>query len=499
MGLLEEEISMDRRQLLKTAGGAGAAAFLSRCGSPSAPPRPNILVVMTDDQTAAQMSCAGHQLLQTPAMDRLANEGVRFSNSFCTNSLCAPGRAAVLTGTYSHVNGIRGNSEVGNQVERISTEIPTYPQLLQQAGYRTGMIGKWHLSTDPVGFDEWKILPGQGVYFDPDFIINGERQQIPGYVTDITTDFALDFLKQGGDEPFCLVYQQKAPHRPFTPAPRHANLYDDIEWPYPETYNDDYATRSVAERALDMRLEVSLKPDYDDLPSDLSPAEEKDWIFQRFVKDHHRTLVGVDEGLGQVLDYLDETGVAEDTLVIYTSDNGFYLGDHGWYDKRFMYEPSLRVPMLLRYPRMVSAGQTESRFVQHQDIAPTVLDFAGVEIPDVMQGRSMRSVVEGSPPEDWRQSMLYAYHEDSWSRTLQPGFNPGRYGTPHRVTPHRGVRTDRYKLIEYYREGDYWELFDLEEDPNELRNLYGESGHADLIAELTRELRGLQQHYGENG
>jgi arylsulfatase A-like enzyme len=209
------------------------------------------------------------------------------------------------------------------------------------------------------------------------------------------------------------VYQQKAPHRPFTPAPRHANLYDDIEWPYPETYNDDYATRSVAERALDMRLEVSLKPDYEDLPSDLSPAEEKDWIFQRFVKDHHRILVGVDEGLGQVLDYLDETGVTEDTLVIYTSDNGFYLGDHGWYDKRFMYELSLRIPMLLRYPRMVSAGQTESRFVQHQDIAPTVLDFAGVEIPDVMQGRSMRPVVEGSPPEDWRQSMLYAYHEDS--------------------------------------------------------------------------------------
>jgi len=493
-------MSIGRRQLLKTAGGLGAAAFLSRCGSPSTPPRPNVLVVMTDDQTAAQMSCAGHELLQTPNMDRLAAEGVRFSNSFCTNSLCAPGRAAVLTGTYSHVNGIRGNSQNASSIERIGDEVPTYPQLLQAAGYRTAMIGKWHLPEDPKGFDEWKILPGQGVYFDPDFIINGERQKQQGYTTDITTDFALDFLKRSGGEPFCLVYQQKAPHRPFTPAPRHAKLFDDIEWPYPETYNDDYATRTVAERALDMRLEVSLKTDYPDLPSGLSPEEEKSWIFQRFVKDHHRTLAGVDEGLGQVLDYLDDAGLAEDTLVIYTSDNGFYLGDHGWYDKRFMYEPSLRVPILLRYPRLAAPRQVESRMAIHEDIAPTILDFAGLTIPEVMQGRSLRRLVEGNPEEDWRDSMFYAYYEDSWSRN-GPSFVPraGNYGTPHRVTPHRGIRTGRYKLIEYYREGDYWELFDLEEDPNELRNLYAESGHADLIGELTGQLRGLQQHYREDG
>ena len=494
-------MNMDRRQLLKTAGGAGAAAFLSRCPSPSTPPRPNVLVVMTDDQTAAQMSCAGHELLQTPSIDRLAAEGVRFSNSFCTNSLCAPGRAAVLTGTYSHVNGIRGNSQNASSIERIGAEVPTYPELLRQAGYRTAMIGKWHLPEDPKGFDEWKILPGQGVYFDPDFIINGERRQQQGYTTDITTDFALDFLERSRDEAFCLVYQQKAPHRPFTPAPRHANLFDDIEWPYPATYNDDYATRSVAERALDMRLEVSLKTDYHgDLPSDLSPQQQKDWIFQRFVKDHHRAVVGVDEGLGQVLEYLDDSGLAEDTLVIYTSDNGFYLGDHGWYDKRFMYEPSLRVPMLLRYPRLVSPGQVESRMVIHEDIAPTILDFAGLPVPVEMQGRSTRRVVTGNPEDDWRSSMLYAYYEDSWSRN---GANfvprPGNYGTPHRVTPHRGIRTGRYKLIEYYREGDYWELFDLEEDPNELRNLYAEPGHADLISELTGGLRDLQQHYREDG
>ncbi|MDE0109876.1 MAG: sulfatase [Bryobacterales bacterium] len=492
---------MDRRQLLRTAGGFGAAAFLSHCGRSSGPPQPNVLVVMTDDQTADQMSCAGHELLRTPSMDRLAHEGVRFANGFCTNSLCAPGRAAVLTGTYSHVNGIRGNSQNADAIERIGPEVPTYPQLLQEAGYRTGLFGKWHLPEEPKGFDEWRILPGQGVYFDPDFIVNGERQRQRGYTTDVTTEFALDFLGRSQGGPFCMVYQQKAPHRPFTPAPRHAKLFDDIEWPYPETYDDDYATRSVAERALDMRFEISLKTDYHgEIPGQLSPREERDWIFQRFVKDHHRAVVGVDEGLGHVLEYLDDSGLAEDTLVVYTSDNGFYLGDHGWYDKRFMYEPSLRIPILLRYPRMVSPGQVESRIVLHQDIAPTILDFAGVPIPDIMQGRSLRQVVTGSPEEDWRESMLYAYYEDSWARN-GPNFvpRPGNYGTPHRVTPHRGIRTDRYKLIEYYREGDYWELFDLEEDPNELRNLYSEAGHAGLIRDLTAELRALQQHYREDG
>ena len=456
---------------------------------------------MTDDQTADQMSCAGHALLETPTLDRLAAEGARFSNSFCTNSLCAPGRAAVLTGTYSHVNGIRGNSQRSGVIERIGPEVPTYPELLQEAGYRTGLFGKWHLPEEPKGFDEWQILPGQGVYFDPDFLVEGGRVREQGYATDVITDLALDFLDRAGSEPFCLLYQQKAPHRPFTPAPRHAKLYDDIEWPYPETYNDDYSTRSVAERALDMRLEVSLKTDYHgEIPEGLDPQQERDWMFQRFVKDHHRAVVGVDEGLGRVLDRLDDRGLSEDTLVIYTSDNGFYLGDHGWYDKRFMYEPSLRIPLLLRYPRIVPAAQVESRMVIHQDIAPTILDFAGVPIPEVMQGHSLRGLLAGNPEQDWRQSMLYSYYEDSWARN---GANfvprPGNYGTPHRITPHRGVRTERYKLIEYYREEGYWELFDLEEDPHELRNIYSEPGHAQLIAELERELRSLQRSLREEG
>ena len=493
--------TLTRRRALQSFAG-GAAAFLTRCGGSSAP-RPNILLVMTDDQQHSQMSCAGHPLLQTPSMDRLASEGARFANAYCTNSLCAPGRASVLTGCYSHVHGIRGNSEKADAVEELDPSLPTFPQLLQQAGYRTGLMGKWHLRQQPRGFDEWKVLPGQGVYFDPDFIANGETSKESGYATDITTDFALDFLRRGGEGPFCLLYQHKAPHRPFTPAPRHADMFADIDWPKPSTYDDDYATRRVAAEARDMRFEVSLEGDYADLPPGLSPDQKREWIYQRFAKDHHRAVYGVDEGLGRVLDYLDTSGLAEDTLVLYTTDNGYFIGEHGWYDKRFMYEPALRVPLLVRYPRLVAPAQVEGRPALNVDIAPTLLDFAGIDVPDQMQGRSLRPLLEGSPPDDWRESILYSYYENSWAfremareQMTDPSF---QYWTPHRVSPHRGVRTDRYKLIEYYGEGDYWELFDLQEDPGELRNLYAEPGHADLVQELQSELVRLRDHYGERG
>ena len=493
---------MTRRRAFQS---MGAATFLSSgCGSGPSYRRPNILFVMTDDQTFEQMSCAGHPILKTPNMDRLANEGVRFANAFCTNSICAPGRATVLTGCYSHVHGIRGNSEKADAVETLSPKLSTFPKLLQQAGYRTGLMGKWHIRQEPAGFDEWKALPGQGVYFDPDFSVNGQTQNHSGYTTDITTDFALDFLRKGDPaKPFCLVYQHKAPHRPFTPAPRHAKMFDDIEWPYPETYNDDYATRRIAEEAKDMRFEISLEGDYDDIPKGLSPEQKRNWIFQRFVKDHYRAVYGVDENLGQVLEYLDATGLAEDTLIIYTTDNGYFLGEHGWYDKRFMYEPSLRIPFLVRYPRLPIAGKVEERFAMNVDIAPTILDFAGIDIPEQMQGRSLRPLLEGDPPDDWRQSAFYSYYENSWAfremareQMTDPSF---QFWTAHRVGPNRGVRTDRYKLIEYYTEGNYWELFDLQEDPNELNNLHGQAGHAELTEDLTKQLRDLQASYHENG
>jgi len=458
---------------------------------------------MTDDQTVNQMSCYGNPILRTPNMDRIAHEGTRFTNCFCTNSLCAPSRASVLTGCYSSRNGITGNSEMKGSEELLNPDIPTFPQLLHEAGYYTALIGKYHLRQDPVGFDEWRILPGQGEYFDPEFIENGVSTKTTGYVTDIITDKTLDFLRRmKPGKPFCLIYQHKAPHRPFKPAPRHAHLYNNQDFPYPETFDDDYATRRIAGLARDMKIEVSLAGDYDDLPVNLTEEEKKKWIFQRFVKDSYRAVVGIDENLGRVLDYLDTHGLAEDTLIMYTSDNGFFLGEHGWYDKRFMYEPSLRLPLVIRYPGLCPADQVSDSMVLNVDFAPTILDFAGVTIPDVMQGRSLRPILEGHPPEDWRHSVYYAYYEDSWR--MYQNINPdtlndktyARYFTTHRVGPHHGIRTDRYKLIEYYTEGDYHELFDLNNDPNEVRNLYGEPGYEDITRQLTQELRHLQKLYG---
>lgn len=495
-----------RRDALKTFTGASAAAFLQG-GCSSSPiasaPRPNILFVMTDDQQHDQMSCAGHPILQTPHMDRLAEGGVRFRNATCTNSLCAPSRASILTGALSHVHGIRGNSERADAVERLDPNLATFPKLLQEAGYKTALMGKWHIRENPVGFDDWRVLPGQGVYFDPEFLHGGEKRQESGYATDITTDFALDFLRRNSTpgEPWCLLYQHKAPHRPFTPAPRHAKMFDDVDWPKPETYDDDYATRKIAKEAADMKFEVSLAGDYEDLPKNLSAAAKKEWIFNRFVKDHNRSVYGVDENLGRILDFLDDTGQTEDTLVIYTTDNGFFLGEHGWYDKRFMYEPSLRIPLLLRYPRKVRPGRVEERFAMNIDLAPTILDFAGVPVPESMQGRSLAKVAQDDAPEDWRKEAYYSYYENSWAfrnmardQMTDPSF---QFWTAHRVGPNRGVRTDRYKLIEYRTEGPYWELFDLETDPHELRNRYGDPALADVRQDLTQRLRDAQTAYGD--
>jgi len=477
-------------------GALAAPAFLRG----AAQQRPNILYIMTDDHAAAEMSCAGNRLIHTPNLDRIAAEGVRFTNAFCTNSLCAPSRATCLTGTYSHVNGVMGNSEAKDAPpEYIRGQIPTYPELLKKAGYKTAMIGKWHLSDEPRGFDFYNILPGQGVYMDPEFIENGTRKKRKGYVSDLITDDAVAFLEGVGSGPWLLVYQHKGPHRPFTPAPRHARLFDDIQFPHPTTYNDDYATRKLAGEARDMRFEESLAPDYPDLPKGLSPEARKDWIFQRFVKDHYRALVSVDENIGRVLDYLDRKKLTQDTLVIYTTDNGFFLGEHGWYDKRFMYEPALRLPLLVRYPRGSRAGRVESRFALNIDYAPTILDIAGVPAPSTMQGRSLRPLLEGSSPRDWRKSMLYTYYENSWTLAgkgrealSDPTF---QYFTAHRVSPHRGVRTARYKLIDYYRENGYQELFDLEKDPDELRNVFQDTKYAGVRAELQKELGKLRSQY----
>lgn len=482
-----------RRQLLGGLALTQAPALVSRQH------RPNFLFVMTDDHVTRAMSCYGNTILKTPQFDRLAAEGVRFENAFCTNSLCAPSRATVLTGCYSHIHGVLGNSESADAIERINPALPTYPELLKKAGYRTALVGKWHLSHTPVGFDYWCVLPGQGLYFDPDFIENGTRKKFRGYATDVITDLALEVLKQQDGRPWCLVYQHKAPHRPFQPAPRHAGLLKDIELPYPKTFDDDYRTRRLAREAEDMKFDVSLAGDYKDLPPNLSPQQKKRWIYQRFIKDYYRAAYGVDENLGRILDYLDQTRQAENTVVIYTSDNGFFLGEHGWYDKRFMYEPSLRIPLLIRYPARIKGGRTEKRMALNIDYAPTILDLAGVRISESMQGRSLKPLLEGKPVSNWRQSIYYAYYENSWRLKDKPKealSDPSfQYFTPHRVGPHRGVRTERYKLIHYYSEGDYWELFDLQNDPDELRNVASEAAYARVRRQLTAEMERLRRAY----
>ena len=466
----------------------------------------NILFIMTDDHTVGEMGCYGAGLPPTPNLDRIAAQGTRFDRAFCTNSLCAPSRATVLTGCFSNVHGIRGNSEGADVVEELNLDVPTFPEILRAAGYRTGLVGKYHIRQAPRGFDHWVIHPGQGEYVDPVFIDNGVERQISGYATDITGDLALEFLDSvPEDRPFCLVYQFKAPHRPFTPAPRHADLFSHVTPDRPTTYDDDYATRQLAGVAEDMRFDVSLAPDYEgEIPDGLSATQRRDWIYDRFVRDRWRTMVGVDENVGRALDWLDSEGRAEDTLVIYTSDHGYFVGDHGWYDKRFMYEPALQIPLVACCPSAVPRDIDSQALVMNVDVCPTILDFAGVDLPASVQGRSLRPLMSGEDPVDWRQSVYYAYYEDSWrlrdrpqTEMAEPGF---QYFTPHRVGPHRGVRTSRYKLIEYFAEGpDVWELFDLERDPDELVNRYGDPGRQPLVTELKAELRHLQDQYDDRG
>ena len=465
----------------------------------------NIIFIMTDDHTVAEMGCYGAEMPPTPNLDRIAAQGTRFDRAFCTNALCAPSRATVLTGCFANVHGIRGNSEGADAVEELKPGIPTFPEILRRAGSRTGLVGKYHIRQAPRGFDHWIIHPGQGDYVDPVFIDAGVERTIEGYATDITGDLALEFLEGvPQDQPFCLVYQFKAPHRPFAPAERHAGLFEDVEPAKPRTYDDDYTTRPVAGLAQDMRFDISLAPDYEgEIPNGLSTSERRDWIYRRFRRDRWRTMAGVDENVGRVLDWLHDSGRADDTLVIYTSDHGYFLGDHGWYDKRFMYEPALRIPLVACCPSLLPGGLDTDALVMNVDVCPTILDFAGVDIPATVQGRSLLPLMAGEEtPADWRRCVYYAYYEDSWrwrdqpaAQMAEPGF---QYFTPHRIGPHRGVRSSRYKLIEYFAEGpDVWEFFDLERDPDELINRYDDAESQQLVKKMKGELSRLRDQYGD--
>ena len=457
--------------------------------------QPNIVFILTDDHAAHAMSCYGSRINETPNLDRIAKDGVRFDNCFCTNSICTPSRAAILTGTYNHVNKVTTLDTPldGRQV--------TFPKLLQAQGYQTAIVGKWHLGhgghADPTGFDYWNVLPGQGDYHNPEMIEMGETRHYEGYATDLITDKSLAWLSaRDTNRPFLLMCHHKAPHRPWEPDEKHAHMYEDVDIPEPETLFDDYSNRSSAAAAATMRVNRDM--DLTDLkqapPEGLSAEEETRWKYQRYIKDYLRCVASVDDNVGRLLDYLDAEGLTDDTIVVYTSDQGFFLGDHGWYDKRFMYEESLRMPFIMRYPRLIQAGTVDKNMILNVDFAPTFLELANVDVPGHFQGRSFVPLLEQHVPEDWQTSMYYRY----WMHM-----------THHSVYAHYGVRNLRYKLIYYYADAlgqqgaiddpkePEWELFDLENDPFELNSVYHDPAYADVVRDMTAELARLQQQVGD--
>ncbi len=472
--------------------------------------RPNFVFVMSDDHAAHAISAYSRALGRperpvindTPNLDRIANEGMRFDACFCTNSICTPSRASILTGTYNHVNGVT------TLVTHMDNRLTTFPQLLQDAGYQTAMVGKWHLGHgpehDPTGFDRWRVLPGQGHYHNPVMLqprADGRGHTIVergGSVTDLITDDCLRWLdRRDPDRPFALMCHHKAPHRSWEPSREHFSLFDGIDVPEPATLFDDHDGRAEVVQAMRMRI-MDLDPVVDlkaTVPPGLSEDEEIRWRYQRYIKDYLRTIASIDDNVGRLLDWLDDQGLAESTIVVYTSDQGFFLGDHGWFDKRMMYEESVAMPLLVRYPAEVAAGSVCEEIALNVDFAPTFLELAGVDVPDQMQGSSLAPLLRGETPVDWQQSMYYRYwmHDDGI----------------HRVPAHYGVRTRTHKLIGYYNDPlgqpgarepavePEWELFDLVADPHELHNVIADPASRPVAIELRDELARLQAELGD--
>lgn len=489
--------------------------------------RPNIIFIMADDHAVDAISAYGSNRIQTPNINRLAREGMRFDKAFVTNSICAPSRAVILTGKHSHLNGVRDN------VNTFDGSQQTFPKLLQQAGYQTAIAGKWHLKSEPTGFDFWKVLPDQGDYYQPDFRTPQGLVQEEGYVTDIITDEAIGWLDKSRDKsrPFLLVYQHKAPHREWWPSQGHLRDFKDKPVPEPASLFDDYQGRGTAARDAEMRISThmgltndsKIKPElarrlgfedfipwysnaYNNQYNKLTEEQcrnweavygpinadfEKNtpsgdaltrWKYQRYMQDYLASVQSVDDNIGRLLDYLEKSGLAENTLIIYTSDQGFYLGEHGWFDKRFMYEESFRTPLIVRWPGRIKPGSANSDLVQNLDFAETILDAAGLPIPEDMQGRSLLPLLRGQEVE-WRDALYYHYYE-------YPGI--------HAVKRHYGVRTARYKLIHFYYDVDEWELYDLERDPQEMRNVIAQPEYRAVKEELLGKLRALQVQYRDS-
>lgn len=483
-------------------------------------PRPNIVYIMTDDHTAQMMSCYDTRYMETPNLDRIARDGVRFTQSFVANSLSGPSRACMITGKHSCGNGFYDNSTCvfdGSQ--------QTFPKLLQAAGYQTALVGKWHLESLPTGFDHWEIVPGQGDYYNPRMIQqSGDTVRREGYLTNIITDDALDWMENGRDaeKPFCLLIHHKAIHRNWMSDTCNLALYEDKTFPIPDNYYDDYEGRPAAaaqEMSIikDMDLVYDLKMYYPGHESRLRStyeafvgrmnAEQRaawdkfyepiiadfkarklkgrelaEWKFQRYMRDYMKTVKSLDDNVGRVLDYLEQKGLLDNTLVVYTSDQGFYMGEHGWFDKRFMYEESMRTPLVMRLPKGFDRRGDVTEMVQNIDYAPTFLELAGVQVPSDIHGRSIVPLLRGEKPADWRDALYYHFYE---------------YPAEHMVKRHYGVRTDRYKLIHFYNDIDVWELYDLENDPAEMHNIYGQEGTGEIAAQLKQRLVALQEQYDD--
>lgn len=463
--------------------------------------RPNILILFSDDHALRAIGAYGSPYIKTPNIDRLAREGALYQNMFCTNSLCAPSRATMLTGKFSHKNGHKDN------LTQFDAGQNMYPKYLQAAGYQTSWIGKWHLQTIPQYFDYWSVLPGQGAYYNPDFIEPGDKTvRVEGYATDVITDKALRWLNHDRDDskPFCLVIGHKCPHRNWLPDTGDLRAFDNVKFQLPKTFYDTYEGRLAAKRqdmtvTKTMRLKEDLKVDAGDdaFVKRMNPAQRKAWLayydrvtadfkkqnpsgraldewkYQRYMQDYLGTLLSLDRNVGRVLDYLDKTGLAENTIVIYSSDQGFYLGEHGWFDKRFMYEESHHMPMLIRYPKRIKPGTIDRAIHNNTDFAPTILQEAGIPVPKDMQGQSFFSKTP-------RKSTYYHYYE---------------YPAEHSVQTHFGIRTDRYKLIRFYNDGDYWELYDLKTDPDELQNQYNNPAYKAIQKQLLTDLKKVILQY----
>lgn len=509
--------------LLFSLTGAAAVASMTSCTSQKKAEEQkqyNIVYIMTDDHTAQMMSCYDHRYMETPNLDRIAADGVRFTNSFVANSLSGPSRACMITGKHSCANKFYDNTTCVFDASQ-----QTFPKLLQQAGYQTALVGKWHLESLPTGFDYWEIVPGQGDYYNPDFItMNNDTIQKQGYITNIVTDMGIDWMENQRDrnKPFCLFIHHKAIHRNWLPETKYLAEYEEKTFPLPDNFFDTYEGRPAAasqemsifkdmDLIYDLKMlkegkESSLKERYLSYIGRMNPEERKafddfyapiitdfykqnlkgkelaEWKYQRYMRDYAKTVKSLDDNVGRVLDYLKEHDMLDNTLVVYTSDQGFYMGEHGWFDKRFMYEESMHTPLIMHLPKGLDKRGDIPQLVQNIDYAPTFLELAGAEIPEDIQGVSLVPLLKGEAPKDWRKSLYYHFYE---------------YPAEHMVKRHYGVRTDHYKLIHFYNDIDEWELYDLKEDPTEMHNIYGKPGMEEITKNLREELLRLQEQYND--